>query len=86
MSKHQKIIDLLRSKKAPPGIKWTELKSLLEHFGYVMLKPKGGGSSRKFYHKQKDILFICHQPHPSPCVDKGCIADVSEHLRENEFI
>ncbi len=37
------------------------------------LKSKGGGSGRKFYHKGKDALICCHQPHPNPCVDKGCI-------------
>lgn len=86
MSKYQKIIDRLRSKKQPSDIKWTELASLLKHLGYVMLPAKGGGSSRKFFHAEKKILFICHQPHPSPCVDKGCVADVSEHLKENGFI
>jgi len=47
---------------------------------------KNSGSRRKFYNKNKDALIICHEPHPQPTVDKGCIADVIEHLKTYGFI
>lgn len=84
MAKHEKALAKLCSTPPSSAIKWNELKSLLEHLGYV--EKKGSGSRRKFYHKDKNALIICHQPHPSSHVDKGCIADVIEHLKTYGFI
>ena len=84
MSKHQKAIDRLCVTPPPADIKWQELKGVLEHLGYALLK--NTGSCRKFYHEGKKALIICHEPHPTPNVDKGCVADVVEHLRANGFI
>lgn len=84
MSKYSKAIAKLTATPTPSNVKWEELKGLLEHFGYEMLT--GGGSRRKFFHKEKNALIICHQPHPSPDVDKGCISDVVEHLKTHGFI
>jgi len=85
MSRNQKIIDKLKAKTPASDIKWAQLKGILESFGYVMHK-SGASSSRKFYHKEKRALICCHQPHPTPCVDKGCIADVVNHLKEYGFL
>ncbi|MBC7858241.1 MAG: type II toxin-antitoxin system HicA family toxin, partial [Burkholderiaceae bacterium] len=68
----------------PSSLKWDELKAILLHFGYVLVK--GSGSRRKFYHEGKDAMIICHEPHPSSIVDKGCIVDVIEHLKTHGFI
>ena len=84
MSKHQKALERLCASPPASDIKWQDLRGVLEHLGYEMLK--GGGSRRKFYHPQKKALIICHQPHPTPSVDKGCIADVIEHLKLYGFI
>ena len=84
MSKHQKALDRLCVTPPPADIKWQELKAVLEHLGYDLLK--NTGSRRKFYHEGKKAVIICHEPHPTPNVDKGCVADVVEHLRANGFI
>lgn len=84
MAKHQKVLDKLCAKPPAADVKWAEMKSLLEHLGYTMLK--NSGARRKFFHAGKNALIICHQPHPSPDVDKGCVADVAEHLRSYGFI
>ncbi len=47
---------------------------------------KNSGSRRKFVHSKTKALIICHAPHPSPDVDKGCIVDVVAHLEANGFI
>lgn len=83
MSKYDKILARLCAKPTPADIKWDELTGVLRHLGYTLLK--NSGSRRKFYHKYKDDLIICHEPHPSPEVDKGCIADVAEHLINHNF-
>lgn len=84
MSKHQKALDKLCASPPASDIKWDELVSVLGHLGYRLLK--NNGSRRKFFHKEKDLVIICHEPHPSPNVDKGCVADVVEHLKANGFI
>lgn len=84
MSTYKKTLGKLSRTPTPSDVKWDDLKSTLEHLGYDMLK--GGGSRRKFYHKDKNALIICHEPHPSPDIDKGCIADVVEHLKIHGFI
>lgn len=87
MSKHEKNLQKLKATPTPADIKWDELVGVLEYLGYTQLKAgKTGGSRRKFYHKEKDALICCHKPHPSPDVDKGCINDIVEHLKEHKFI
>ncbi len=84
MSKIKKNVDRLTAKPPPSDFKWSELKSVLEHLGYEELK--GSGSRRKFVHRKTKALIICHEPHPQPEVDKGCIAQVVRHLKDNGFI
>lgn len=84
MSRHRKALEKLCATPPASDIKWDELKSVLEHLGYKMLK--GSGSRRKFFNEGTKALIICHAPHPSPNVDKGCIEDVREHLKANGFI
>ena len=87
MSKHEKTLARLITTPTPADIKWDELTGILKYLGYEELKKsKTGGSRRKFYHKEKDVLICCHKPHPSPDVVKGCISDVVEHLRIHGFI
>jgi predicted RNA binding protein YcfA (HicA-like mRNA interferase family) len=84
MSKHQKALEKLCTTPPASDIKWNELVAVLSQLGYKELK--GKGSRRKFHHAARELLIICHRPHPSPEVDKGCIVDVAEHLRANGFI
>jgi hypothetical protein len=87
MSKYEKNLAKLSATPVPAQFKWDELVGVLTHLGYTQIKTgRSGGSRRKFYHKKKDALFLCHQPHPSPDVDKGCIVDVVEHLKAHGFI
>ena len=84
MTRQQKALAKLAAKPPPTNVRWAELRAVLEYLGYTLLT--GSGSRRKFYNKDLDDLIICHEPHPSPEVDKGCIRDVVEHLRLNGLI
>ncbi len=84
MSKHKKALEKLCVTPTPAGFKWSELQGVLTFLGYEMIQ--GSGSRRKFFHREKQIVIICHQPHPSPDVDKGCIDDVVEHLKKHGFV
>ena len=84
MSKHQKSMDRLLRKPPPSDFKWSELQALLTHIGYEQLN--NNGSRRKFFHRDKTAIFSCHEPHPQPNVDKACIVDVVQHLKDYGFI
>lgn len=84
MSKQSKALEKLCQEPTPSNYKWDDLKSLLLSLGYAEVK--GAGSRRKFFHKEKNALISCHQPHPNPDVDKGCISDIVKHLKDHQFI
>jgi hypothetical protein len=84
MSKHEKL--LVKLQRAPPAsdFKWVELRALLIHLGYTQLN--NSGARRKFFHQKSGAVICCHEPHPSPNVDRGCIVDVVQHLKNYGFI
>ena len=84
MSKHDKNLAKLRATPPPSDFKWDDLVTVLKKLGYKQLN--NSGARRKFFHEEKSLLIACHQPHPSPNVDKGCIVDVVEHLKTNGVI
>ena len=84
MSRQQKALERLCARPTPSDIKWQELKSVLEHLGYQLLT--NSGSRRKFFHPETKALIICHEPHPAPTIDKGCVTDVVEHLRAHGYL
>jgi hypothetical protein len=88
MAKHQKTLKKICECPTRSDIKWDDLKSLLEHLGYIVLKKIGktGGSRRKFFNAERNHLIVCHEPHPRSEVSKGCVEDVAEKLREIGFI
>lgn len=84
MSKHEKAIAKLQASPPPADFKWDDLVTVLRHLGYKQLN--NSGSRRKFFNAERDLLIVCHEPHPRPNVDKGCIVDVVEHLRGGGLI
>lgn len=65
MSKRQKLIDKLLAK--PKGLTFDEATTILESFGYEMLKGgKTGGSRVKFVLNKgsEKSVFAMHKPHP----------------------
>ncbi|MCH1907972.1 hypothetical protein MKP15_04190 [Stenotrophomonas sp. Y6] len=87
MSKHDKTLERMRRRPPPSDVSWDAMAALLESLGYRPLKAgKTGGSRRKFYNKEKDALICCHEPHSPAKVDKGCVADVVDHLTTYGFI
>lgn len=84
MSKQEKIIAKLLATPTPADFRWDDLATLLRNLGYMELK--NSGSRRKFYNSEKNLLISCHKPHPRPEVDRGCIADIVEHLKLHGLI
>lgn len=84
MSKHKKTLEKLCRTPPPSDLKWDDLCALLKSLGYEI--KTGAGSRRKFVHKVTKAIISCHEPHPSPDVDKGCIVDIVQHLKDNGLI
>lgn len=84
MSRHEKQLRRLCEKPPPSDFSWSELTTVLGRLGYRLLK--GAGSRRKFHNVELDLIIICHEPHPKPHVDRGCIRDVVGHLKDNGLI
>lgn len=84
MARHDTTLAKVLSKPPIANVKWHELSSLLKHLGFEEIS--GKGSRVKFYDRNKDVLIVCHRPHPSPDVDKGCLVDIANNLRSNGYI
>ena len=84
MAKHDRTVSALRKRPIPSNIRWDDVVSLLKSLGFELVK--GSGSRRKFFNKDKNVLIICHEPHPQSYIDKGCASDIHEKLKENELI
>lgn len=82
MSQHKKSLNRLLDK--PKDFEWSELVSLLGHFGFEMFK--GDGSRRRFIHKATKQLIILHEPHPEKIIKKCYIKDIINALTEGGFI
>ncbi|MDW1950458.1 type II toxin-antitoxin system HicA family toxin [Vibrio sp. 780] len=78
MSRQQKLLQRLLSK--PKDFTWNELKTLLNHYGYEMLK--GNGSRRKFIHSESKQVISLHEPHPQNIIKMYVIEDVISKLTE----
>jgi hypothetical protein len=77
MGRKEKLIK--RLKTIPADFTWNELRSLLNGFGYDMLK--GTGSRRKF--RKNGHIIILHEPHPGSIVKKYMLKQVLGTLKDN---
>lgn len=85
MSKHQKALDKFCASPPPADLTWDEFLGVLKKLGFTKVL-NGNGSRRKVYNPTTKHLIICHEPHPSPCVDKGCIVSTVEYLQEHNYL
>jgi predicted RNA binding protein YcfA (HicA-like mRNA interferase family) len=76
MGRKEKLIGRFRT--IPVDFTWNELCSLLNGFGYEMLR--GTGSRRKF--RKDGRIIILHEPHPGKIVKKYMLKQVLETLKE----
>lgn len=82
MSKLDKLLARLSSE--PRDFKWSELESLFKKLNFQ--KIEGSGSRVKFYHAEREILFIHHKPHPEPTMKLYAVKQVIVFLKDNGYI
>ena len=85
MAKLGKLIARLKS--CPKDFSFDELSRLLNNLNFEEIgNSKTGGSRRKFYHRDKNIMINLHKPHPSPYLKVYAIKQVKEKLLEEGLI
>ncbi len=82
MSKYEKAVRRLLSK--PTDFEWSELKSLMDAFGYEMKTT--GGSGRKFKHPGSASNFVTHEPHPQSTLKAYQVREVIAFLKQEGHI
>ena len=85
MSKLTKLV--LRFNSLTKDFSWDELTKMLISFGFnEITNNKTGGSRRKFYCKEKNIIINLHKPHPSPYLKIYALKQVKIKLLEEGII
>jgi hypothetical protein len=84
MSKHEKL--LKRFLSMPVDFTWQELKALLAGFGYAQVKAGKTGGSRVRFDHQAGVPIILHRPHPSPGLKRYQMEQITQLLKNEEFI
>jgi predicted RNA binding protein YcfA (HicA-like mRNA interferase family) len=82
MSKFKKA--LVRLKSRPTDFTWSELQTIMRHFGYQ--EKKGSGSVRKFIHPQTKVVVNLHEPHPKPQIKLYALDIIIDHLKEEGLL
>lgn len=82
MGKFEKAV--LRLKSRPKDFTWSELCTIMVHFGYQEIK--GSGSRRKFINQKTKVSVSLHEPHPKPEMKRYAIDIIIEHLSEEGLI
>jgi hypothetical protein len=84
MTRREKLIQRLLTK--PADFTWSELKSLLERAGYVLVVGgKSGGSRVKFVHREHPPVIL-HKPHPTPVLKRYQLDQIIEFLKKEGLL
>jgi predicted RNA binding protein YcfA (HicA-like mRNA interferase family) len=82
MTKREKALERLLSK--PSDFQWSELKTLMESFGYELKTT--GGSGRKFIHSETRATLFMHEPHPAKVLKNYQVREVIRFLKQEKHI
>lgn len=85
MAQKKKLIQrLLRN---PKDFSWDELTKLLIGLGFKEISSgKTGGSRRKFYNNEKQLMINLHKPHPANIVKNYAIKQIIQKLKDARIL
>ena len=75
--KHQKTLLAIFHHPVSGNIRWKDVSAMLRELGADLLEREG---SRVAVVLDGEV-HIQHRPHPSPCMDKGAVADLRDFLK-----
>jgi hypothetical protein len=82
VGKHEKTLAAMLLNPKPSNLRWTDVESLLVHYGAELHEGKGSAISILLHGKKAYF----HRPHPSDKADKGAIESALRLLRDTGSI
>jgi len=82
-------IEKLKAKllSRPKGFTYSELHTLLIHFGYIEVKKgRTSGSRRAFFNEKTKNIIRLHKPHPKEILKRYQINMIIAELRKEELL
>ncbi len=87
MSKIETLIKKLCAKPTPADFRYSDLRKIMTHFGYVESKKGATSGSRvKFYHPESKAAVMLHKPHPGDEMVKASVDSVVSFLKEHNHL
>lgn len=83
MSQKEKLVARFLSK--PKDFTYSELKQMLQYFGYTC-DESGNGSRVRFYNPTTKDIIKLHKPHPGNIVHAYVLEEVLQKLKESELL
>ena len=75
-AKHRRILESMRTRPPPAGIRWPDIAALLEAAGVEVCERSG---SRVLLKKGAERMMV-HRPHPPPATSRGTVRAVAAFL------
>ena len=87
MGKIDTLLDKLCAKPTPANFRYSDLRTVMAHFGYVESnKGATSGSRVKFYHPETKAAIMLRKPHPGDEMVKSSVDSVVIFLKEHGHI
>lgn len=87
MGRIDTLIAKLCASPTPANFKFSDLRKIMAHFGYVESnKGATSGSRVKFYHPVTKAILLLHKPHPGDEMAKAAVESVVTFLKEHGHI
>ena len=87
MSKIETLLDKLCAKPTPVDFRYSDLRKVMVHFGYLESnKGATSGSRVKFYHPETKAAIMLHKPHSGDEMVKASVDSVVTFLKEHGHI
>ena len=73
--------------RQPKDFTFEELETLLYQLGFERdNKGKTSGSRVRFFHKEKQIQYLAHKPHPKSIIKEKALKDIVDFLTGNKLL
>ena len=81
------LLDKLCAKPTPANFRFSDLRKVMAHFGYLESnKGATSGSRAKFYNPDTKAALLLHKPHPGDEMVKAAVDSVVNFLKEHGHI
>ena len=87
MARIDTLIRKLCAEPTPADFRYSDLRKIMSHFGYVESnKGATSGSRVRFYHLETKAVLLLHRPHPGDVMTKSSVDSVVKFLKEHDHI